>query len=376
MARKNSQNKDGGSSTRRRNFLRLVGGAAAISSAPTSVAGKVGSGPSPSVTISVRRDREDPMSLERANALMKRAVSQFRDETGSEEGIGYSQEESSEKTDVYALTFHIDGKGRPASYIGSTYSGPKAKARDDPGSVKQLHRNADRFEARATDSVTNVTQFGNEDSVSAAGLNNDWQVFETSERESITQWGVLKTNMSVGYYVYNDDDEPKTTHFRTFSFHRNNPGVNQYTDSNYHQNNGRMEHDYGSGLSAELGRYAPTGNKTGSYTYSGSISAGVDGASLGIGASYSPTNVSRLDESDDVRDRAVWDWSYNPKLLWDGATQNPDTFEPSSLASTKATPEQDDRIVTVDRSADWFNPRAGVTSPNMSYVTLIRYDAP
>lgn len=376
MASKNSQNKDSGRSARRRNFLRLVGGAAAISSAPASVAGKTGSGPSPSVTISVRRDQKDPMSLERANTLMKRAVSQFRDKAGSEEGIGYSQEGLSEERDVYALTFHIDEKGRPASYIGSTYSGPKAKARDDPESVEQLHRNADRFEARATDSVTNVTRFGNEDSVSAAGLNPDWEVFEAPQREMITQWGVLKTNMSVGYYVYNDSDEPKTTHFGTFSFHRNNPGVNQYTDSNYHQKNGRMEHDYGSGLSAELGAYAPDGNKTGNYSYSGSISAGVDGASLGIGASYSPTNVSRFDESDDIGDRAIWDWSYNPKLLWDGATQNPDTFEPSSLGSIEATPEQDDQIVTIDRSADWFNPRSRSTSPTMSSVTLIKYDAP
>jgi len=77
-----------------------------------------------------------------------------------------------------------------------------------------------------------------------------------------------------------------------------------------------------------------------------------------------------------TEDRAVWDWDYNAKLLWDGATEDPDTFEPSSLGDTETTPEQDDLIVTIDRSADWFDPRAGSTSPDLSSATLIRYDAP
>jgi len=49
--------------------------------------------------------------------------------------------------------------------------------------------------------------------------------------------------------------------------------------------------------------------------------------------------------------------------------------EPSSLGYTETTPEQDDLIVTIDRSADWFDPRAGSTSPDLSSATLIRYDS-
>ena len=317
------------------------------------------------------------MSLEQANVRLKSAVDRFRDEAGFEKGIGYSQENAPGRRDVYALTIHVDEEGRPASYIGSVHNGPETDARDDPKVIERLHRRADKFEARATESATNVTSFGDgsTDPVSSATLTPDWRVFESPQRDTVSDWGVFETDINIGCYTYNNGEQ-KMYHFGTFTSHRNSPGVHTYNNNNYHQNSGKMEHDYGSGLSAELGRYAPSGNMRGNYSYSGSVSAGVDGASLGIGASYSPTNVSRFDESDDIGDRAIWDWGYNPKLLWDGATQNPDTFEPSSLGSIEATPEQDDQIVTIDRSADWFNPRSGSTSPTMSSVTLIKYDAP
>lgn len=316
------------------------------------------------------------MSLEQANVRLKAAVNRFRDEAGFQKGIGYSQEDTSEGRDVYALTIHVDGEGRPASYIGSVHNGPETEACDDPKVIERLHRRADKFEARATESVTNVTSFGDgsTDSVSTATLTPDWRVFESPQRDTVSDWGVFETDMNVGTYIYNDDDEPKTYHFGTFTSHRNSPGINEYSN-NYHQKNGGMEHDYGAGLSVDLGRYAPASNQTGDYSCSGSISAGVSGADLTIGASYSPTNVSRFDESVLTEDRAVWDWDYNAKLLWDGATEDPDTFEPSSLGYTETTPEQDDLIVTIDRSADWFDPRAGSTSPDLSSATLIRYDS-
>lgn len=317
------------------------------------------------------------MSLEQANAHLKAAVSRFRDEAGFERGIGYSQENASEARDVYALTVHVDEEGRPASYVGSVHSGSETTVADDPEVIERLHRRADTFETRATDSITNVNRLAGDgsDPISTTSLSPDWRVFESPQRDTVSDWGVLQTNMDIGSYIYNDDDEPKTYHFGTFTSHLNSPGIQEY-DNNYHQNVGGMEHDYDTGLSVNLSRYAPNSNKTSDYSYDGSISAGVPGADLTIGASYDPVNVSRFDESKLTENRAVWDWRYNEKLLWDGATEAADTFEPSSLGYTTTTPEQNDLIVTIDRSADWFDPRRGKRSPDLSSATLIRYDTP
>lgn len=317
------------------------------------------------------------MSLRQANARLKAAVSRFRDEAGFERGIGYSQEDTSEARDVYALTVHVDEEGRPASYVGSVHSGPEATAGDDPEVIERLHRRADEFEARVTDSITNVSRLAGGDSgpTATASLSPEWRVFESPQRDTVSDWGVLQTNTDIGSYVYNDDDEAKTYHFGTFTSHLNSPGVQEY-GNNYHQNEGRVEHDYDTGLSVDLSRYAPSSNETSDYSYDGAISLGLSVADLTIGVSYDPTNVSRFDESKLTEDRAVWDWEYNNKLLWDGATEEADTFEPSSLGYTTTTPEQNDPIVTVDRSADWFDPRRGERSPNLSSVTLVRYDTP
>ena len=325
--------------------------------------------------MSVRRGREGPLSLKQANRRLKAAVSRFRDRAGFEGAIGYTQENAPAERNVYALTVHVDEEGRPASYIGSVYDGPETESRDEPEIVERLHRRADEFEASATASIPNVTSFPDEgtDSVSTGLLRPDWRVFGSAQRDLVSEWGALRTDIDVGTYVYNDDDEPKRHQFGVFTSHTNSPGVDEYSDNEYHQNHGRMAHDYANGIS--LGRYVPSSNNTGEYSYSWSVEGGVDGPALTIGASYDPTNVSRFDESKLTEDRAAWDWEYNEKLLWDGATEAPDTFEPSSLAYTQTAPEQDDSIVDVYRSANWYNPRIGTVSPTVSSRSYIRYDA-
>jgi|GEM_PF-2503873 len=316
------------------------------------------------------------MSLEQANTRARAAVDRFRDRAGFEGGIGYPRENASEQRDVYALDVHVDEAGRLASYLGAVYGGPEARARDDPEVVERLHERADRFHTRARESITSVTELRDEelDSVSPAILSPDWQMLGTMQRELVSDWGTLQSDVYVGSYVYNDDDEAKTHHFGTLTSHTNSPGVNEYSDNNYHQKSGSMRHGYGSGFPVDLGGYAPSSNETGNYSYGGSIGTGIGGPTLGVQLSYSPTDVSRFDESDEISDRAAWDWKYNPKLLWDGATGKPDTFEPSSVGYSYTAPEQGDLIVTVDRSADWFDPRSGSASPTVSSTTSLRYD--
>jgi hypothetical protein len=149
------------------------------------------------------------------------------------------------------------------------------------------------------------------------------------------------------------------------------------TDSDYRQYLGRVTHDYGS-YSGDMAMDSrmPQGDYSGDINFEGSISVGLTGPTLTIGALYDGSSIKRTELSDNRDDIFSWQWRFNNNPLWDGPTTNRDDFRPSSLAYTTDQPSQSEQILAVRCISQWYNPYRGTASSEKSIVQQYYYDSP
>lgn len=359
-------------SSERRTFLGMAGATAAIT-LPSGVAGATSSEKQTTVTISTRRSRNNPLSLDRANSIRRQAVNRYRDKSGSQDAIGYSQTKSTEDINVYSLTVHINERGYPVSHLGV---GSSAVSQE---TVQELHDEADEFEDSAKENIASVTQIGGTDdnasSTAPSGLSTDWRLSGSTEiTAAFGEYGFLRTATDLGTYAFDPRRGEKGYHFGAFTSHTNTPGVS-VSNSKYRQDIGRITHDYSDYKNnMDMSTHRPEGNKSGDIDFDASIGVGLTGPTLTVGASHEDRKIKRTDLSNRGDDYFSWQWHFNNNPLWDGPTKNEDTFELSSFAFTREQPSQEEQILSVNSIAQWYDPFGGDRSSQKSIEEVYYYN--
>ena len=357
----------------RRNVIKTIG-AGLVMSGGLNTAGSVTGESSDGVRISIRRSVDNPMTLEQANRLTIRAADQYRSQVEADDPVGYTQRHSSHDTDVYAMVLVIRQGETTRSYIGSTSSDTPVNRRE----VQKLHDRANKFEQSTDTNKSEVLVQANSSPFQATsddgdedGLNGDWNVLADNFRDILHgDYGLKQVRTRVGEKVVDG-----SFYSGLFTKHINSPGVNEKDDSRYRQYLSWQQHDHGyyEAGNNDLTDYEPDTNKSGSFTFTATIGFSGIAPTLEVQTEYSPVKVSRTDESTLSDEIASWKWDYNENPNWDGATKDPDIFEPISTARSETPPSSGDAVLGESISAEWYNPFTGTFSPKYTSTDLVFY---
>lgn len=327
----------------RRAALKAAGASIAGVTLPIEMVGAVvpGSGYDGEL-VSVRRDRDDPLSADEVLDLQAAAAARYRDETGSAEQIGKSAPEAD--ADVYAFSYRIDGAGRPATYFGTAAGDTRPSNRE----LARLHRHATEFEELVAESSApayqrDVEELDSGASTASAGSTTDWgEPVASDYREQVDDpYGVLYSRSDIYEYVDSDDDIVAylDDHLLEVS-----PGGQEW-GTDWHNDLCSEElrwSDYEPG-DATLDERVPNGNRDGDYYVSASM--GYETAEVSV--SYNPPDIYRWDETKRTEDlQKLW-WNFESGI-W-----NPQQFDVAGQMRTGTRADSWDTLLSTYNDARW-----------------------
>lgn len=267
----------------------------------------------------VKASPADRLSTQDVRDIQSEAISNYKAETGSDEGIGAVV--PAEDSDILSMVYRIDPTGETSTYLGAVPKGASvSKAR-----VVELHQNAEEHAQKVRGGIhTEYADRGSASGVARAGSASDWDravneyaiEYDDCPNGGIYMGGTVYEKEGIDYYGYGIDH-----------IHRPNPGRNycgNYTD--LLATECRHNWEYFDRDPPILHKHFPDSDKNGDYSVSGSV--GYQAAEISV--TYDPPEVYR-DVTADKNDseNVIWDWDFASQ------ERDQEEFNPTSVAKSQ-----------------------------------------